>query len=193
MNIKPQDKTIRDLLGSKRTFIIPRFQREYSWDQKHYREFIEDMLGNLVIDETGTISAGQYFIGTMLFIGDFTARTGDIDVVDGQQRLTTITILFSAMYDRFVELKKDNLAKQLYNYIMTENDDGEPVRILKSKSSYPFFSYVIQEKESSYQGVEPGTEEEANIKATYDYFKEYLNESKLKKALKISNSSKKVG
>lgn len=193
MNIKPQDKTIRDLLGSKRTFIIPRFQREYSWDQKHYREFIEDMLGNLVIDETGTISAGQYFIGTMLFIGDFTEGTGDIDVVDGQQRLTTITILFSAMYDRFVELKKDNLAKQLYNYIMTENDDGEPVRILKSKSSYPFFSYVIQEKESSYQGVEPVTEEEANIKATYDYFKEYLNESKLKKALKISNSSEKVG
>lgn len=193
MNIKPQDKTIRDLLGSKRTFIIPRFQREYSWDQKHYREFIEDMLGNLVIDETGTISAGQYFIGTMLFIGDFTEGTGDIDVVDGQQRLTTITILFSAMYDRFVELKKDNLAKQLYNYIMTENDDGEPVRILKSKSSYPFFSYVIQGKESSYQGVEPVTEEEANIKATYDYFKEYLNESKLKKALKISNSSEKVG
>ncbi len=32
MDIKPYDKTIRDLLGSKRQFIIPRFQREYSWD-----------------------------------------------------------------------------------------------------------------------------------------------------------------
>ena len=42
MNIKPYDKTIRDLLGSKRQFLIPRFQREYSWDKKNYQEFFED-------------------------------------------------------------------------------------------------------------------------------------------------------
>lgn len=49
MNIKPYDKTIRDLLGSKRQFLIPRFQREYSWDKKNYQEFFEDMMGNLAI------------------------------------------------------------------------------------------------------------------------------------------------
>lgn len=41
MNIKPYDKTIRDLLGSKRQFLIPRFQREYSWDKKNYQEFLK--------------------------------------------------------------------------------------------------------------------------------------------------------
>lgn len=51
MDIKPYDKTIRDLLGSKRQFVIPRFQREYSWDKKNYQEFLEDMVGNLVIKE----------------------------------------------------------------------------------------------------------------------------------------------
>lgn len=40
MDIKPYDKTIRDLLGSKRQFVIPRFQREYSWDKKNYQGFI---------------------------------------------------------------------------------------------------------------------------------------------------------
>lgn len=49
MDIKPYDKTIRDILGSKRQFVIPRFQREYSWDKKNYQEFLEDMVGNLVI------------------------------------------------------------------------------------------------------------------------------------------------
>ena len=39
MNIKPQDKTIKELLLSGRQFIIPRFQREYSWDKKNYKEF----------------------------------------------------------------------------------------------------------------------------------------------------------
>ncbi|RPF47357.1 hypothetical protein EDD70_0131 [Hydrogenoanaerobacterium saccharovorans] len=41
MNIKPYDKTIRDLLGSKRQFVIPRFQREYSWGKKNYQLFFE--------------------------------------------------------------------------------------------------------------------------------------------------------
>lgn len=71
MNIKPYDKTIRDLLGSKRQFLIPRFQREYSWDKKNYQEFFEDMMGNLAINN-GKIAANQYFLGTMLFIGNFT-------------------------------------------------------------------------------------------------------------------------
>lgn len=44
MDIKPYDKTIRDLLNSKRQFVIPRFQREYSWDKKNYKEFFEDIV-----------------------------------------------------------------------------------------------------------------------------------------------------
>ena len=75
MDIKPYDKTIRDLLGSKRQFIIPRFQREYSWDKKNYQEFLDDMIGNLIINNR-KISSSQYFLGTMLFIGNFTRNTG---------------------------------------------------------------------------------------------------------------------
>ena len=125
MNIKPYDKTIRDLLGSKRQFLIPRFQREYSWEKKNYREFFEDMMGNLTITD-GKISASQYFLGTMLFIGNFTEGTDQvIQVVDGQQRLTTITILFSALSDRFTDLGEKTLSRQIFTYIMTEDaDDG---------------------------------------------------------------------
>lgn len=183
MNIKPYDKTIRDLLGSKRQFFIPRFQREYSWEKKNYQEFFEDMMGNLIIN-SGKISADQYFLGTMLFIGNFTEGTEQvIHVVDGQQRLTTITILFSALSDRFMTLGEETLSRQMFKYIMTEDDDGNEVRILKSKTNYPFFAYFIQDKEKNIQ-PEAITEEERCIKEAYDYFYAQLRDDKLKTVLK---------
>lgn len=188
MNIKPYDKTVRDLLGSKRQFVIPRFQREYSWDKKNYQEFLEDMLGNLIIKD-GRISSSQYFLGTMLFIGNFAEGTEqEIQVVDGQQRLTTITILFSAMSDIFLTLGEQTLSRQLFAYIMTEDDDGNEVRILKSKTSYPFFSYFIQDKEKK-MSPDATTEEEHCIKETYEYFRAQLTEAKLKSVLKRKHGS----
>lgn len=188
MNIKPYDKTVRDLLGSKRQFVIPRFQREYSWDKKNYQEFLEDMLGNLIIKD-GRISSSQYFLGTMLFIGNFAEGTEqEIQVVDGQQRLTTITILFSAMSDIFLTLGEQTLSRKLFAYIMTEDDDGNEVRILKSKTSYPFFSYFIQDKEKK-MSPDATTEEEHCIKETYEYFRAQLTEAKLKSMLKRKHGS----
>lgn len=188
MNIKPYDKTVRDLLGLKRQFVIPRFQREYSWDKKNYQEFLEDMLGNLIIKD-GRISSSQYFLGTMLFIGNFAEGTEqEIQVVDGQQRLTTITILFSAMSDIFLTLGEQTLSRQLFAYIMTEDDDGNEVRILKSKTSYPFFSYFIQDKEKK-MSPDATTEEEHCIKETYEYFRAQLTEAKLKSMLKRKHGS----
>ena len=145
MNIKPKDKTIKELLLSEHQFVIPRFQREYSWERKHYKEFLEDTLDGLIINN-GTIANNQYFLGTMLFVGDcFENEQEEIVVVDGQQRLTTITILFSALSDRFLELGEEKLSSQLFRYIMTEDDNGDPIRILKSKTHYPFFSFYIQD------------------------------------------------
>lgn len=191
MNIKPYDKTIRDLLGSRRQFLIPRFQREYSWEKKNYREFFEDMAGNLTVKDK-KISANQYFLGTMLFIGDITEGTDqEIQVVDGQQRLTTITILFSALSDRFLELKEKTLSEQIFSYIMTKDDDGNEVRVLKSKSSYPFFSFFIQDKEKGNPQT-ASSEEERNIEETYYYFKKHLEISRLKTLLRQKYSAKEV-
>ena len=124
MNFKPDEKNIRSLLKSGCQFVIPRFQREYSWDKKNYQEFFEDMINNLVAS-SGVINDDQYFLGTMLFVGNFAEKPDKpIEVVDGQQRLTTITILFSVLSDRFRELGEDTLSKQLFNYITTTDDNG---------------------------------------------------------------------
>lgn len=44
MDIKPNTMTIAQLLSSRCQFSILRFQREYSWDRRNYREFIDDMI-----------------------------------------------------------------------------------------------------------------------------------------------------
>ena len=140
MNIKPQDKTIKELLLSGRQFIIPRFQREYSWDRKNYKEFLDVMLNCLIVSE-GKVNYDQYFLGTMLF---------------------------STLSDRFIQINQNTLSEQIFKYIMTTNDDGEVVRIIQSKTHYPFFSFYIQEREKT--NIEnPSTEEEQCIKETYEY------------------------
>lgn len=141
------------------------------------------MINNLVVDK-GNIKDDQYFLGTMLFVGNFTEKPDKpIEVIDGQQRLTTITILFSVLSDRFRELGEDTLSKQLFNYIMTTDDDGNEVRVLQSKSSYPYFVYYIQDREKTIDTL-PNTEEENCIKETYEYFLQQTSENALKKLLK---------
>lgn len=191
MNIKPQDKTIKELLLSEHQFIIPRFQREYSWEKKHYKEFFEDMLDCLLV-EKGNITTNQYFLGTMLFVGDcFENDQVEISVVDGQQRLTTITILFSALSDRFLQLDEEKLSKQIFRYIMTEDDNGEQIRIIKSKTHYPFFSFFIQDRKKEIH-QEANSEEEEMIEEAFKYLYDNLDEKKLRSYLKKRYGSDEV-
>ena len=169
MDIKPKEKLIREILSAKRQYEIPRFQREYSWDKRNYMEFLEDMANNLEI-KGNVAKSTSYFMGTMLFVGDSEEDSRkSVMVVDGQQRLTTITILFSALARLFHSEGMYKLSERMFDYIMTEDDDGQPVRILKTVSSYPYFSYFIQSDEMELAS-EATSEEELSIKQTYDYF-----------------------
>jgi uncharacterized protein with ParB-like and HNH nuclease domain len=85
MKIRSIDKDIRDVLESG-FYRIPRFQRPYSWD----RENIEDFWNDVVIN-----SDADYFIGSMVVFKPPQADTAS--VVDGQQRLTTITMILAAL------------------------------------------------------------------------------------------------
>jgi len=155
MDFKPVAKTIKDLLISGHPFEIPRFQRAYSWEKQHYAEFLQDITSNLKI-ENGQINSDVYFVGTMLFIGNFLdSGKSVIKVVDGQQRLTTITILFSVLSDLFKKADNKTLSEMIFRYIMTKDDNGEEVRILKTKSNYPYFAYFIQDYDKSQNPVLP--------------------------------------
>ena len=128
MDFKPQNYTISALLSSKCRFKIPRYQREYSWEEEHYKEFIDDMLNSLYV-ENNIVKTKDYFMGTMLFIGDLANTGSDLDVVDGQQRLTIFTILFSALSDYFNKIEENKLSDS--EIIINKGRLGKPYFFIK--------------------------------------------------------------
>lgn len=180
MNINPEHKTIKMLLKSGKQYLIPRFQREYSWDRVNYQEFLRDTIKGITLVD-GKLKSNPYFLGTMLFIGKNSGNNSHLaEIVDGQQRLTSITILFSAISDKFKAIENTELSERIFEYIMTKDDDGNDVRILQSKTHYPFFSYFIQDSTKSMEVI-ARTEEEKCINETYLFFKSSLEEKNLRK------------
>ena len=124
MKIESQDKTVEQLLKAS-TFVIPRFQRSYSWEQDQISQFWQD-----VLDAYGS----AYFIGSMVV---YEKGRSSVAVVDGQQRLTTITILLCAIRDAFNSLGETNLANGLQAYIEQRNRENQTEYVLQTESSFP--------------------------------------------------------
>ena len=99
MKVEARSQKIENVL-KKGTFIIPDYQREYDWDTEEINEFFED------INEIGKDES--YFIGHMVFEGEFNGEK--FIVIDGQQRITTITIMLCVIRDIFYDKKENDLA-----------------------------------------------------------------------------------
>ena len=176
MKFTPENKTIKTMFRSYPMMSIPNFQREYSWDKYYYNTFFIDILEGIKQEDKKLINT-DYFIGTMVFSGS-EKKDESIEVIDGQQRLTVITILLSVLTNKFKNIKEEDLAEATFEYIKTKDDYGRPIPKLKSITSYPYFEAYVQSIEK--MDVEPATEEEINIKQTYTYFESELEEMKLK-------------
>lgn len=180
MDIKPTSRTIRQLLSSGDRYIIPRFQREYSWEDSNFREFLFDLGSNLSYSD-GQILTSSYFIGNMLFVGDYDIPKTEYDVIDGQQRLTTITILFSVIAEHFNEIEETVHKEETYKYIMTEMDSGRTARVLKSKTHDVFFARYIQSVDKEKE-IAPTSQEERNIQKAYEVLYKATLEKNIKKS-----------
>lgn len=90
-------------------FIIPKYQREYTWGRDNWDALLDDITEN----------PEGHFIGSIICInksGD-TLDTQDLELVDGQQRLTTLTLLYSAIYKKIsdLSLEDEDIKIELYN------------------------------------------------------------------------------
>ena len=184
MKFTPENKTIKTMFRSYPIMSIPNFQREYSWDKYYYKQFFEDIIEGIE-QKDGKLSITDYFVGTMVFSGS-EKNDVSIEVIDGQQRLTVITILLSVLTNKFKNINEKELASATFNYIKTKDDYGMPIPKLKSITSYPYFESYVQSIEKC--EVSPATEEEENIKKTYDYFELALEEQNLRKFSKFDTS-----
>ncbi|MFP4100613.1 DUF262 domain-containing protein [Coleofasciculus sp.] len=164
MELHAYTRTISDLFSVKKKYIVPRFQREYSWTKEQVLELWNDIISN-ISSKDNDLEHTEYFIGSLVLVGD--DKSISLQIVDGQQRLTTITILLSALCERFLELKKDKIAKSIYdNYIAGKDDEGEDYFKLQNETPKPFFQTTIQDinKEEN----DPSSQEEKCLLSSYN-------------------------
>lgn len=84
----PNKTEIKDFFQGEKQYTIPVYQRAYSWEEKQWKDFLADL-------EEATKGNNQYFFGNVLLELNTADKTNDI--IDGQQRITTIIIFARAL------------------------------------------------------------------------------------------------
>ena len=163
MDIKPLDRTVKTLLETS-FYRIPRFQRPYSGGEDNVGEFWEDAI--LTEDP-------DYFIGSFVVYRD--KVDGDLRfIVDGQQRLITITILLSAIRDALAEQGESRLASAVQKLIEREDINSELRFVLESEAPYPFLQEKIQTFGEN-QDLKALSPEQESIAQAYEFLKKMVN------------------
>ncbi len=116
--IRGDAKSIRTLLGGSK-FAIDYYQREYRWETKQVTELLDDLGGKFLENheagnERGAIeSYSHYFLGSII-ISD---KEGQKFIIDGQQRLTTLTLILIHLYRQLEdEDQKKEIANLIFSY-----------------------------------------------------------------------------
>lgn len=100
-------KTIKDLFSDKRSdFLIPDYQRPYAWGETECQTLWEDLYAFAIPDnDCDKFKDEEYFLGPIV---TFKNENGKLEIIDGQQRLTTLMLLLRAFYAKFDNMKDKN-------------------------------------------------------------------------------------
>ena len=118
---------------------IPFFQRGYVWDKTNWADLLEDLY-----DETKSP-----FLGSLILkqLDKQTGKIKEVLVIDGQQRLTTLSILIKALYDTFSDEIKINCETAIQSYLfykINRTDKEKFVRINHSQLDAQYYNKVIE-------------------------------------------------
>ena len=206
MNFESKSIMLQTFFTDKK-YIIPRYQREYSWTKEQLEDFYTDIVSNIKEDK-GNYEIQEYFFGTVILVGKMEKTNKPIEIIDGQQRITTITILLSVLSDILYNYD-DNLSTLLWKYIIAQDNDGNLYNVLENDTASPYFQKKIQmrgikpendKKKDNYPRIDYGDIEDLEkelsteaelIKKAHDFFRIKLEDENLSAPIfKNSNLSK---
>lgn len=97
-SIKASKQTIKDFLkgGAEQLFVIPEYQRPYEWDEDHVKVLFDD-LWEFTVTSGGSNKTGYYFLGSIV---SYINENGEQEIIDGQQRITSLLLLLRAIYSK---------------------------------------------------------------------------------------------
>lgn len=110
--------------GSNKRFAIPVYQRNYDWKEENCKQLYNDLVKAIKLERN------SHFFGSVVSVFNPEGANEEFLVIDGQQRLTTVSLLLLAMYklisENKVTPKRGSLGQQIYEeYLVDKWQDGE--------------------------------------------------------------------
>jgi len=145
IKIQATERPIQKVFSTDFVFTIPLYQRPYAWTTEQAGELLEDLMTSLRDGKEPIDDVNPYFLGSIVLIKEKEDKP-DSQVVDGQQRLTTLTILLAVLRT----LLDPKYANALTNLLYEESDPflGIPnrYRLTLAKRDAEFFKQYIQDE-----------------------------------------------
>jgi len=138
--MKADSVSLLSFLERAPQLIVPLYQRRYSWEEEQCRQLWDDIV------TAGRKNAYEHFFGTIVYVAD-EASNSPLLVIDGQQRLTTVSLFLLALAKRLG--KSDNpeslFRKNIYDsYLLNSSENGEKhCRLLLTDEDKETFANLI--------------------------------------------------
>lgn len=138
-----KEQSLAKIFSDDYVFTIPGYQRPYAWGRDQAQELLDDLLGALASAPAQLSDAAPYFLGSIVLIK--AEATPEATVVDGQQRLTTLTLLLSAIRATVgdEELQKD-ITGCIYEKGSLVKGTQARYRLLLRERDRDFFRQYVQ-------------------------------------------------
>ncbi|MCQ2745277.1 DUF262 and DUF1524 domain-containing protein [Helicobacter pylori] len=145
-------------------FVIPIYQRLYSWKKEQCEQLWDD-----IIKIGGNDKANGHFIGSILYVLDGNTPSSPLLIIDGQQRLTTITLLFIALRNHSSDEDK---RKKIESYLINSNKDGDKkFRLILSESDKDTLLSLIDKNKRK------PSEPSVKIVENFELFEKWISEN----------------
>ena len=173
----------RFLEGSGKSFIIPVYQRDYAWTKINCQKLWNDLI------DLNNNSRNDHFLGTLVTIG---VGSEEYTIIDGQQRLTTISLLLKALHDFLKEKESKNkeecnLIEQLLEFLINKYEEGKKkIRLKPNKQDKEYFENLFEKSND--------LDVNSNIVNNYNFFFSKISSNELTSKLQaIADPSKCAG
>lgn len=166
--MKANETNLEELLEGKKQYLVPLYQRTYSWKQGNLQQLWEDI--RQLVEHRQDQPHASHFIGSMVFAP--TTDPGPTGVkqyviVDGQQRLTTLTLLLAAIRDHRAQTEDASHRDRLNeDYLVVKWSEGQPTKLLPTQADRESYLACI------YGTANAGAADD--IGATYLFFRRNL-------------------
>ncbi len=150
-------------------FVIPVYQRNYDWTNKECKELLNDVISVEKHDR------GTHFIGSIVFIHEGTYSTSEVKelvIIDGQQRLTTINIIYVALFRFAKENNMQQEADMLLNMFLTNQyvqQESSKLKLKQTDTNSLAFKAIMNATENEFNHY-------SNVVENFNYFKSIINQ-----------------